>query len=113
MERTLLIVSDLVSRQQIKASLVADSVYIKDLDQLDQDLNYTGQQKIVYDLTNQKISLPNLVEKLKKHQQLENVICFYPHIHADLAEQAKTLGLQNIYPRSKFFNNLGPLLNAE
>jgi hypothetical protein len=104
MSRTLLIVADLVSRQQIKAVLDHESVYIKSLEQLDTELANTSQ--VVLDLTNNKLELAQVLELIKKHNQVEQTVCFFPHIQSELAIQAEEAGFSNILPRSKFFSSL-------
>ncbi len=107
MSRTLLIVADLVSRQQVKAVLDHDSVFIKSLDQLENELINSTQ--IVLDLTNNKMELEQILDVIKKHNKVEQTICFFPHIQSELANQAAEAGFSNILPRSKFFTSLQSL----
>ncbi len=109
MSRTLLIVSDLISRQQVKSVLDHESVYIKEIGQLESELPSATQ--IVLDLTNNKLELSQVLAVIKKHNQTEQTVCFFPHIQSELAIQAEEAGFSNVLPRSKFFSSLPQLLN--
>ena len=101
-----LLVSNLLSRQQIKLALPDyQCQYIKTLTDISEP-----NAKVVAELNEQSIQeLKASLEQIKENNI--EVLCFYPHQQVLLAEQALELGMKKLYVKSKFFGETAKLVN--
>ena len=100
-----LLVSNLLSRQQIKLALPDRQFqYIKTLVDVDE-----SNARVVAELNDQSIQdIKNNLDKIKE-RNIE-ILCFYPHQQTVLAEQALQLGIKKLYVKSKFFGATADLV---
>lgn len=101
-----LLVTNLMSRQQIKSSLPEfEFQYIKSLN----DLTETDASLIV-ELNDRTMN--ELRENISLvESKISKVLCFYPHQQTSLAQEAIKLGLKNLCVKSKFFNEMKNLVS--
>lgn len=94
-------VSDLVTRSQIKAALGTKFTYLYSNEyNVEEAFNL-----IIIDLANNKIELAKVLSSIKESGKIEHVHAFYPHVSSDLADLARSYGVKFVYPRSKFFSS--------
>ena len=103
MQKTFLLVDDLISRQNIKEkfSKTKEFVYIKNKEEIEQKRT---PDLVILDLTTNPSKLDSYLKVLKEMNLIPKVVAFYPHVRIDLKENAKKNGIRKILPRSKFFS---------
>jgi len=97
-----------MSRQQIKSSVSGyEFKYIKSLKQIED-----SAASVVVELND--LTIQDLKEQidLVSSQNLK-VLCFYPHQQTALAQEAISLGLRNLYVKSKFFSEAAGLISSQ
>ena len=103
MTKALLLISDLVSRQQTKERLSLETIYIKTIDALEEELSKGEEVEIYFDLTNNRLDLKQALDIIRNHNLVNKTTCFFPHVRAELAETAKEAGFENVVTRGQFF----------
>lgn len=61
---------------------------------------------VIFDLNSTKVDIFAILSKAVENGLVSKAICFYSHVDRELAEKARSLGVQNVYKRSEFFNDL-------
>ena len=102
-----------MSRQQVKA-VYTDNTFIRGLEELSAELSSAEAKpaRIIIDLANTKFDVLAALQLIKEAGFQEQTVCFYPHVHVELAQSAVALGFQQIQIRSKFFGNLQEAFQA-
>lgn len=87
---------------------------IRSLDTLREEISVKLADKrvqVFVDLDKPSVALEMLADTLLPLSDSNyQIVCFFSHVHVDLAQQAKELGFQTILPRSKFVTILPDLL---
>jgi DNA-binding NarL/FixJ family response regulator len=66
---------------------------------------------IVLDLNALFMPLQQVLDRARQQCPQSRVVAYFSHVDHELAEEAKSLGLTEVYPRSKFVQIVGSLVS--
>jgi len=113
MDQIVSFVPDLIFRSRIAETVRALGFELKNARTYEDLLSAAervGPKIVLLDLNSVSFDLSELTSKLCALASPPVVVTFYSHVDVELAERARTAGIEHLFPRSKFFSHLEGIL---
>lgn len=109
------LIKDLVLSTQVRNACEAKGYKYasgRNEERFNQALEELKPDRVIIDLNADGIDPFVAIEKAKSLIPAENILCFFSHVNGELADKALAMGLlkEQIFIRSKFFSNLGAVI---
>lgn len=112
--KVFLLITDLIFKSKIKASHFYSPevvTFIKNMSELKTNLDEHLVELCVVDLNVDIFRTSDLVTTIKGKNKNCIILGFYSHVQTEIAKEALSLGFDKVMPRSKFFEELGQIID--
>lgn len=112
------VVDDMFFSSKIRATAEALGIEIsfpRTKEALTEKVRNRRPDLLLVDLHNQRLDPIDLVRSLKADEAMREipVLGFFSHVQAELQQEARTAGYDQVMPRSVFARDLGKILSGE
>lgn len=109
------LISDLIFRSKLKEATGGAVCFLASLEDLRSALSSTTDlaPRLLVDLHAKSVDPFELAELARKLHPKAEIICFYSHVHSELATRAQQAGASQVIPRSRFDAMLKTLLSSQ